>query len=77
MRYLHNLLFLLRRYLQHLSESDAVSVALLKKIKSLVEIAVSLGIIPHLLPGVGFDFVKLCPRAAEIPEKEMDTLQVF
>lgn len=41
-----------------------------RSLKIAVELIVSIGIIPFLLPGVGIDMAKLCPKALKICQEE-------
>lgn len=47
-----------------------------RSVKIAIELIVSMGIIPCLLPGVGIDMAKLCPRAKELPQEELTDMQV-
>lgn len=45
-------------------------------LKVSVELITAMGIIPGLLPGVGVDMAKLCPRALEIYNEKLTDMQV-
>lgn len=45
-------------------------------LKICIELITAMGIIPCLLPGVGVDMVKLCPRALTIYNEKLTDLQV-
>lgn len=52
-------------------DTDApFSVKQYHSIKIAIELIVSIGIIPCLLPGVGVGMTRLCPRASNISEEE-------
>lgn len=53
------------------TNTDALfSVKQYRSIKIAVELIVSIGIIPYLLPNVGIDMTKLCPKALNISQEE-------
>lgn len=71
--------------LRNIKEDDAkidtdapISVKQYHSIKIVVELIVSIGIIPFLLPGVGVGMAKLCPKALNIfqEEEELGCLEV-
>lgn len=45
-------------------------------LKVAIELVTAIGIIPALLPGVGNNMAKLCPRALQICEENATDLQV-
>ncbi|KAK2582513.1 hypothetical protein KPH14_004811 [Odynerus spinipes] len=59
------------------SYDDCVSVQKFRTFKVAIELIVSIGIIPCLLPGVGVDMKKLCPRASELSEEKASILQKY
>ena len=57
--------------------SNEFSVKQFRTLKVAIELVTAIGIIPALLPGVGFDMAKLCPRALQICEEEVTDLHVW
>lgn len=58
--------------------NEPISVKQYRSVKIAVELIVSIGIIPLLLPGVGVDMAKLCPKAVKIfqEKEELGCLEV-
>ncbi|XP_076749789.1 transport and golgi organization 6 [Xylocopa sonorina] len=46
-------------------------------LKVCIELITAIGIIPHLLPGVGIDMTRLCPKALLICEEKLTDLQKY
>lgn len=52
-------------------DTDApFSVKQYHSMKTAIELIVSIGVIPSLLPGVGVGMARLCPRASQLPQEE-------
>lgn len=58
------------------SNESPFSVKQFRTLKVAIELVTAIGIIPALLPGVGVDMAKLCPRALQICEEEVTDLHV-
>ncbi|KAG7208656.1 hypothetical protein KM043_014861 [Ampulex compressa] len=57
---------------------DAVfSISQLRTVKVAIELTISFGIIPYLLPGVGVDMAKLCPRATHLTREKITELEKY
>ncbi|KAL6427610.1 hypothetical protein ACFW04_008821 [Cataglyphis niger] len=73
-QYLQIIIYILRNIKEENAKTDTdapISVKQYRSLKIAVELIVSIGIIPLLLPGVGVDITKLCPKAVKIfQEKE-------
>ena len=59
------------------SNESLFSVKQFRTVKVAIELVTAIGIIPALLPGVGFDMAKLCPRALQICEEEVTDLHKY
>ncbi|XP_012232222.1 transport and Golgi organization protein 6 homolog isoform X2 [Linepithema humile] len=80
-QYLQTVIYILRNIKQENAKVDTdapLSVKQYRSIKIAVELIVSIGIIPCLLPNVGIDMAKLCPKALNIlQEKELSCLKKY
>lgn len=56
---------------------DCISVQRYRTFKIAIELIVSIGIIPCLLPGIGIDMKKLCPRASKLIEEKASVLRKY
>ncbi|XP_076245856.1 transport and golgi organization 6 [Calliopsis andreniformis] len=69
--------------LQNMKKSEATnneplfSVKQFHTLKIAIELLTGIGIIPALLPGVGINMGKLCPRASQICEENLTDLQKY
>ncbi|XP_014601091.1 PREDICTED: transport and Golgi organization protein 6 homolog isoform X1 [Polistes canadensis] len=57
--------------------NDYINVNEYKLFKTAIELIVSIGIIQCLLPGIGVDMKKLCPRALKLSEEKTTILQKY
>ncbi|XP_015181586.1 PREDICTED: transport and Golgi organization protein 6 homolog [Polistes dominula] len=57
--------------------NDYINVKRYKLFKTAIELIVSIGIIQCLLPGIGVDMKKLCPRALKLSEEKTTILQKY
>ncbi|KAI4498853.1 hypothetical protein M0802_006028 [Mischocyttarus mexicanus] len=57
--------------------NDYLNVKTYKLFKTAIELIVSIGIIQCLLPGIGVDMKKLCPRALKLTEDKTTILQKY
>lgn len=68
--------------LLNIKASDSVndefffSIKQFQAIKVSIELITAMGILPGLLPGVGINIAKLCPRAAQLPEEKLTVSHV-
>ncbi|XP_043256271.1 transport and Golgi organization protein 6 homolog [Colletes gigas] len=59
------------------NDESIFSVKQFHVLKVAIELLIAVGIIPGLLPGVGNDMSKLCPRALQICEEKVSDLQKY
>ncbi|XP_015600322.1 transport and Golgi organization protein 6 homolog [Cephus cinctus] len=78
-KYLHTLLYVLNtmQRIQHESPEACLSVSDVRSIKTAIETVVSMGILPFLLPRVGFSIHKLYPKAMNIPLENLTDIQKY
>ncbi|XP_011269133.1 transport and Golgi organization protein 6 homolog isoform X2 [Camponotus floridanus] len=72
-QYLQTIIYILCNIKEENGKIDTnapISVKQYRSIKIAIELIVSIGIIPFLLPGVGIDMAKLCPKALKICQEE-------
>ncbi|XP_012134725.2 transport and golgi organization 6 isoform X1 [Megachile rotundata] len=60
-----------------LNNESLISVKQFHVVKVCIELITAMGIIPGLLPGVGIDMAKLCPKALQIHEEKLTDLQKY
>lgn len=80
-QYLQIIIYILRSIKEENAKIDTdapISVKQYRSLKIAVELIASIGIIPLLLPGVGVDMTKLCPKAVKIfqEKEELSCLKV-
>ncbi|XP_054016476.1 transport and Golgi organization protein 6 homolog isoform X1 [Hylaeus anthracinus] len=59
------------------NEESLLSIKQFHTLRVAIELVTAIGIIPALLPGVGNNMVKLCPRASEICKENVTDLQKY
>ncbi|XP_011640818.1 transport and Golgi organization protein 6 homolog [Pogonomyrmex barbatus] len=79
-QYIHTIIYILLRIKQDNEKANIdapFSVKQYRSMKIAVELIISIGIVPFLLPGVGVNMAKLCPRASNIQEENLGCLEKY
>lgn len=79
-KYIQTITYVLKSIQTTTEESDrddCISVQRYRTFKIAIELIVSIGIIPCLLPGIGLDMKKLCPRASKLMEEKTSVLRKY
>ncbi|XP_031828491.2 transport and golgi organization 6 isoform X1 [Nomia melanderi] len=61
----------------NVNKESIFSVKQFHALKAAIELIVAIGIVPALLPGVGTDMAKLCPKAVQICEEKVTDIQKY
>nr|XP_033333563.1 transport and Golgi organization protein 6 homolog isoform X2 [Megalopta genalis] len=78
-QYVRTIVYILQKLKTSISENNEsfLSVQQFHDLKVAIELVTAMGIIPGLLPGVGLDMAKLCPRALQICKKDTTAVQRY
>ncbi|XP_046828756.1 transport and Golgi organization protein 6 homolog [Vespa crabro] len=78
-KYIQTITYILKKIqiTDEINHDDCISVQQYHTFKIAIELIVSIGIIPCLLPGIGIDMKKLCPRASKLIEEKTSILQKY
>ena len=78
-RYIYIIIYVLQNIKRNNSTNDKslLSVKQFRTVKICIELVIAIGIISCLLPGVGVDMAKLCPRVMVIWKEDISDFQKY